>query len=85
MAAAAARQTNTVALSPPGFLYDIIDKVWVVALAVNVGRFFCGLSAVLYMYLCFLQVSVGASNSTCLMGISNCGQIAINAESGIHS
>ena len=50
MAAAAARQTTTVAHSPSGFLYDIIDKVWVVALAVNVGRFFRVLSAVLYAF-----------------------------------
>ena len=50
MATAAARQTTTVAHSSPGYLSDIIDQVRVVALAVNVGRFFCGLSAVLHVF-----------------------------------
>ena len=47
MAAAASWQTTTVAHSPPDYLFDVINEVRVVALAVNVGRFFRGLSCVL--------------------------------------
>ena len=50
MAAAAFRQTTTVAHSPSDCLYDVIAEVWVVALAVNVGRFFRVLSTVLYIF-----------------------------------
>ena len=47
MATAAFRQTTTVAHSPSDCLHDVIDEVWVVALAVDLGRFFHVLSTVL--------------------------------------
>ena len=49
MATAAFRQTTTVAHSPSDCLHDVIDEVWVVALAVDMGRFFHVLSTVLYI------------------------------------
>ena len=49
MATAAFRQTTTVAHSPSDYLYDVIDEIWVVALAVDMGRFFGVLSTVLYI------------------------------------
>ena len=50
MATAAFRQTTTVAHSPSDCLHDVIDEVWVVALAVDVRCFFHVLSTVLYVW-----------------------------------
>ena len=65
MATAAFRQTTTVAHSPSDCLHDVIDEVWVVALAFGVGRLIRVLSAVLYI-LCRVQGSIGASSGAVL-------------------
>ena len=49
-AAAAFRQTTTVAHSPSVISSDVVHEVWVVTLSFNLWRLFCGLNVFLYVF-----------------------------------
>ena len=50
MAAAASRQTTTVAHSPSVISSDVVYEVWVVTLSFNLWRLFCGLNVFLCVF-----------------------------------